>query len=253
MNEIIEIFPYSRRTVSVKIKNEAVALRAKPGNFVIVRFSEDGLRIPFAIVDANPTTGIIEIIIHRGEGLDEILNFIKPGKVLPDLLGPLGKPANIVENKKVLCCGDGAGFVALLPLIKAHHEKGCSVISVMSEKSDKTTCLSDEIENYSDKVLLAPESNLYDIIANAIDTYNIEKVLISAPTKMMKEMEKVTALKDIPADCVLNMIMIDGIGLCGTCRVTINGERKQTCIDGPVFDAHAVDFDQLLNRQRLFE
>ena len=253
MNEIIEIFPYSRRTVSVKIRNEAVALRAKPGNFVIIRFSEDGLRIPFTIVDANPQNGIIEIIIHRAEGLDDILNFLKPGTILPDLLGPLGKPAVISENKRILCCGDGAGFVSLLPLIKAYHEKGCEVMSVMSEKSDKTTCLSDEIENYSDKVILAPEDSLYEIIGRQIDENKIEKVLISAPTKMMKEMEKVIAAKNIPADCVLNMIMIDGIGLCGTCRVTVGGERKQTCIDGPVFDAHAVDFDQLLNRQRLFE
>lgn len=253
MNEIIDIFSYSSRTLSVKIKNEAVALRARPGNFVIIRFSEDGLRIPFSIVDADIETGVIEIIIHRAEGLDEILQYVRPGNLLPDLLGPLGRPAPIPENKRVLFCGDGAGFVSLLSLIKAYHHNGCKVTSVMSEKSGKATCLSDDVENYSDRLMLASDDRIYEIIDKVIEENHIEKVVMSAPTNMMKNIEKVAARRDIPADCMLNMIMIDGIGLCGICRVTVGGERKQTCIDGPVFDAHAVDFDQLLNRQRLFE
>lgn len=253
MNEIVEIFPYSTRTMSVKIRNGIVARRALPGNFVIVRFSEHGPRLPFSIVDTYPDREIVEIILHRAEGLDEIQKLLRPGSELPDLLGPLGKAPEIDKDKRVVCCGDGAGFVSLLPIIKALHENGCKVISVMSEKSDKTTCLSDEIENYSDKVILATEQNLTEILRKAVSEKEIDKIWMAGPSDMMKEITEIAKENEIPADCVLNMVMIDGIGLCGTCRVIVGGERKQTCIDGPVFNAHLVDFDQLSNRQRLFE
>lgn len=253
MNEILEVFHYSDRTMSVKINNPMVAKKSKPGNFVVIRFSEDGARIPFAIVDTNPEHGVVEIIIHRAEGLETIQKILKPGNKLPDLLGPLGRPAPIDEKKRVLCCGDGAGFVALLPIIRALHEQGCEVISLMSEKSDKTTCLSEEIENFSDKVILVKDRSVAEVAAETIDKRSIEKMWISGPTMLMKELASVANQKDIPADCVLNMIMIDGIGLCGTCRVIVDGQLRQTCTDGPVFDARKVDFDQLFNRQRLFE
>lgn len=253
MNEIKEIFPYSSRTVSVKIDNPTVARKAQPGNFVVIRFSDDGVRLPFSIVDTDPEHGTVEIIIHRAEGLDNILQLIKPGTELPDLLGPLGRPAKIDCGKRVLCCGDGAGFVPLLPIVRALHQNGCEVISVMSERSDKTTCLSDEIENFSDRVILAKDLPLEVVVEKAIDEFKIEKLWLSGPTMMMKEIAAIAERRDLPADCVLNMIMIDGIGLCGTCRVTVGGELKHTCQDGPVFDARKVDFDQLFNRQRLFE
>lgn len=239
--------------MSVKISNPMVASKARPGNFVVIRFSDDGVRLPFSIVDTDPQRGTIEIIIHRAEGLDEIQKLIKVGTELPDLLGPLGKAAVVDSGKRVLCCGDGAGFVPLLPIIRALHENGCEVISVMSERSDKTTCLSDEIENFSDRVILVKERPLEEVVGKAIEDFKIEKIWLSGPTMMMKEIAAIAEERDIPADCVLNMIMIDGIGLCGTCRVTVGGELKHTCQDGPVFDARKVDFDQLFNRQRLFE
>ncbi len=253
MNEVIDVFPYSARTMGVTIHNAMVARRAKPGNFIILRFSEKGPRLPFAIIDTNPENETLEIIIHRAEGLDDIQKLMRKGSVIPDLLGPLGKTPEIDSAKNVLCCGDGAGFVPLLPIIRALHENGCSVMSVMSEKSDKTTCISEEIENYSDKVVLASDSDLMNTIEKAITERGIEKVWMSGPTGLLKEITAIAARHNIPADCILNMIMIDGIGLCGTCRVIVNGERKQTCTDGPVFNAHHVDFDQLANRQRLFK
>ena len=253
MNEIVEIFPYSSRTMSVKIRNGVVARHARPGNFIVARFSDDGPRLPFSIVDTYPDREIIEIILHRAEGLDEIQKLQRPGNELPDLLGPLGKTPEIDNNKRVLCCGDGAGFVPLLPIIKALHENNCHVMSVMSEKSDKTTCLSDEIENYSDKVILADDDNLLDILDKAIADNDIEKIWMAGPSDLMRDITEIAKKRNIPADCILNMVMIDGIGLCGTCRVIVGGERKQTCTDGPVFDAHLVDFNQLSNRQRLFE
>lgn len=252
MNEILDIQPYSNRTVRLRINNPEVAERALPGNFIIVRFSEDGVRIPFSIVDTNPGEGTIDFIIHRAEGLDEILGKLTVGEALTDLLGPLGKPAVIDSDKKILCCGDGGGLVPLLPLAKALSEKGCSVSTIISESSDKASCLSDDIMRFSKKVELVPQEQLLEIVKKTLGDQKIEKVIVSGPTKMMKSIAAITEKLKIPTDCILNMIMIDGIGLCGTCRVIVGGERKQTCIDGPIFNAHLVDFDQLLNRQRLF-
>lgn len=252
MNEVLEIYPYSPRTARLTLNAPMVAQRALPGNFIIVRFSEDGQRIPFSIVASDPEKGTIEIIIHRSAGLDDILALLKPGRELPDLLGPLGQPAQIDSGIRVVCCGDGAGFVPMLPLIKALHLAGCKVVSVVSEESAKAACLTEEIEKFSDEVVMAPEGNLKDTVDEIITRHNIEKMWISGPTPMMKMLTSLAETHDIAASCILNMLMIDGIGLCGICRVIVGGERKQTCTDGPVFNARLVDFDQLLNRQRLY-
>lgn len=253
MNEILKIFPYSSRTISVKFKNEDIARRANPGNFVVIRFSEKAARLPFAIVDTDPSESTVEIIIHGYEGLGEMRKYLAVGSELHDVLGPLGKTPNIDRQERVLCCGDGAGFIPLLPVIKALDENGCKVFSVMSETTDTINYISDEVENHSDLVILANESSIYTTIEEVISTHGITKIWMSGPTGLLKNLTEIANRLDIPADCILNMIMIDGIGLCGTCRVIVGGERKQTCIDGPVFDARKVDFDQLLNRQRLFE
>lgn len=253
MNEIIEIFNYSARTAFVRFSNQEIANRAKPGNFIIIRFSENGPRLPFSITDVNREQGIVEIIIHRSEGIDNYRQHLVAGLSLPDVLGPLGKAAEIDTGKRVVCCGDGAGFIPLIPIIRALHENGCNVWAVMSEKTEKISCISDIVENYCDRVILADENNLEATIERVITENGIEKIWMAGPTGLLKDITEVAHRLDLPAQCVLNMIMIDGIGLCGCCRVMVDGQRKQTCIDGPAFDARKVDFDQLLNRQRLFE
>ena len=252
MNEIIEIYPYSNKTARVSISAPMIARRAKAGNFVILRFATDGPRIPFSIVSTDVEKGIIEIIIHRDAGLDDILQILKPGQKLPDLLGPLGQPAVIDEGKRVVCCGDGAGLVPLLPIARELHERGCTVYAVVSEESGKVSCLTEDIEKYSAEVIVAPEGKMAEIVEKTIKDNGIQKAWIAGPTLMLKKLNAVTIDCGIEASCVLNMLMLDGIGLCGMCRVIVGGERKQTCTDGPVFDAHLVDFDQLFNRQRLF-
>lgn len=253
MNEIIELINFSARTAFVRFNNPEIAKRAVPGNFIIIRFNEDGPRIPFSITDVNRKQGIVEIIIHRAEGIDVYRKFLATGISLPDVLGPLGKAPEIDCKKRVVCCGDGAGFIPLIPIIRALHENECHVWAVMSEKTEKISCISDEVENYCDRVILGDENNLDQTIERVIKENRIEKIWMSGPTSLMKDITATAHRLDLPAQCILNMIMIDGIGLCGCCRVMVDGQRKQTCIDGPVFDARKVDFDQLLNRQRLFE
>ncbi len=252
MNEILSIEPYSEKTARVRILNPVIADKFEPGHFVIVKFQSDGHRIPFSIISSDTREGSIDIIIHRADGLDEILAMIRTGESLPDLLGPLGRPADIAQNSRILFFGDGAGVVPLLPMIKSAKEKGCSVKAVLSEHSSRTQCLMSEIQRDCDAVVTVSDDNLLESAMNLVSTETIDKVIMSGPTLIMKRLALETKKRGIPADCVLNMLMIDGIGLCGICRVIVDGERKQTCTDGPVFDAHKVDFDQMFNRQRLF-
>lgn len=158
----------------------------------------------------------------------------------------------IEPESRILFFGDGAGVVPLLPLIRAAKEKGCKVKAVLSEQSSRTQCLLNEIQRDCDAVVTVSDENMLESAINFVATEPIDKVLMSGPTLMMKRLANETKERGIPAECILNMLMIDGIGLCGICRVIVGGERKQTCTDGPIFDAHQVDFDQMFNRQRLF-
>lgn len=252
MNEIVSVLPYSEKTARVKIYNPNIARKYRPGHFVIIKFTADGVRVPFSIIDSDSDSGVIDIIIHRADGLDEILKMLIPGEVLPHLLGPLGNPWVIPQKQKVLFFGDGAGVVPLLPLIKAANSAGCEVTAVLSEKSSRTQCLIGEIESECKSVERVTDDSLLQLVIKDLQKSRFDRVVMSGPTLMMKSVAQETMDRNIPADCVLNMLMIDGIGLCGICRVVVGGERKKTCTDGPIFDAHQVDFDQMFNRQRLF-
>lgn len=252
MNEVLQILPYSEKTAKLRIRHEATAKKALPGQFVIIKFSTDGQRIPFSIIDTRPEESSFDIIIHRAAGLDSILSSIKPGEKLPDVLGPLGNPAKIEPNTNLLFFGDGEGVVPLVPLITSAHAKDCKVTAVLSEHSSRTQCLLPELEKHCAHVETVEDDNLFATAMQIIGEEHIDKVFMSGPSLLMKKLAGETKSRGIPADCLLNMLMIDGIGLCGICRVIVGGERKQTCTDGPLFDAHLVDFDQLFNRQRLF-
>lgn len=252
MNEVINIAPYSDKTARIRIKHAAVAEKARPGQFVIVKFTPDGQRIPFSVISTYPDESAFDIIIHRAAGLDSILSTMVPGEQLPDVLGPLGNPAVIEPNTHVLFFGDGAGVVPLMPLIKEAHRKGCKVNAVLSEYSSRTQCVLSELRPSCENVVTVADEDLFESAMRIIGEEKIDKVFMSGPSLLMKKLAGETKSRGIAADCLLNMLMIDGIGLCGICRVIVGGERKQTCTDGPLFDAHLVDFDQLFNRQRLF-
>ncbi|MDE6115719.1 MAG: sulfide/dihydroorotate dehydrogenase-like FAD/NAD-binding protein [Muribaculum sp.] len=251
MNEIREIVHYSEYTAELRVYAPSVAKSCRPGHFVIVRFSEDGARIPFTIVDSDEKAGTINILIHKAAGLSEALASLQPGDCLPNLLGPLGQAIEIKDYGTVVCCGDGAGFVPLLPIVRALKKAGNHVISVFSEQSSQTACLQGKVSEYSE-VIDVRDRKAVEVVDEIMQRRKIDKMFISGPTLMMKEISGLTRTTGVPTVCILNMIMVDGVGLCGICRVMVDGERKLTCIDGPSFDAHKVDFDQLLNRQRLY-
>lgn len=252
MNEITKISHYSEKSAKVTIANKLVSSKARPGQFVIIKFDPKGLRIPFPIVECRPEEGELDVIIHRADGLDEILPLIQEGGVLPDLLGPLGTPAVLEKDKTVLFIGDGSGFVPLLPLIRAARANGCKVLSIVSEQSSQTKCLLGDINSMCHELSVASENSVPQIMKMWIDMFHPDKMIYSGPTLLVKHLTEIAREHDIPADCVLNMLMIDGIGICGVCRVMVGGKQKQTCIDGPIFNAWDVDFDYILNRQRSF-
>lgn len=252
MNEITKISHYSEKSAKVTIANKLVSSKARPGQFVIIKFDPKGLRIPFPIVECRPEEGELDVIIHRADGLDEILPLIQEGGVLPDLLGPLGTPAVPEKDKTVLFIGDGSGFVPLLPLIRAARANGCKVLSIVSEQSSQTKCLLGDINSMCHELSVASEDSVPQIMKMWIDMFHPDKMIYSGPTMLVKHLTEIAREHNIPADCVLNMLMIDGIGICGVCRVMVGGKQKQTCIDGPIFNAWDVDFDYILNRQRSF-
>lgn len=252
MNEITKISHYSEKSAKVTIANKLVSSKARPGQFVIIKFDPKGLRIPFPIVECRPEEGELDVIIHRADGLDEILPLIQEGGVLPDLLGPLGTPAVLEKDKTVLFIGDGSGFVPLLPLIRAARANGCKVLSIVSEQSSQTKCLLGDINSMCHELSVASEDSVPQIMKMWIDMFHPDKMIYSGPTLLVKHLTEIAREHDILADCVLNMLMIDGIGICGVCRVMVGGKQKQTCIDGPIFNAWDVDFDYILNRQRSF-
>lgn len=252
MNEISGITNYSEKTARLTVLNSLIASKAQPGQFVIIKFSTDGERIPFSIIRTDRSSGTIDIIIHRADGLDEILGSLHEGDVLPDLLGPLGTPAKIEKEKTLIFCGDGNGFVPLLPLINASMVCGCKVHAIVSEISSKSGCMLSDINDACEHITVIEEESVPATLRKWMDEYHPDKVVMSGPTLLMKELASICREACIAADCVLNMLMIDGIGICGVCRVMVGGKQKQTCVDGPVFNAWEVDFDDIMNRQRSF-
>lgn len=253
MNRILEIIRHTPYTAEVVIGSPSIAASGRAGQFVMIRFSEDLPRIPFTIVDTNPEAGTFTIIIHKGARLTKLIEELEPGRELPNLLGPLGQAFDVKNYGTVLCIGDGEGFVPLLPVIRALKEAGNEVISVLSEFTEKTSCLRGNAERWSDRIL---HSSDVDEVLRIIDSVTSEReinlAVITGPTLMLHSISEKTKQLGIPTLCILNMIMLDGVGICGICRVLVGGKRKLTCIDGPTFNAHEVDFKQLLNRQRNF-
>lgn len=253
MNRILEIIRHTPYTAEVVIESPSIAASARAGHFVMIRFSEDLPRIPFTIVDTNLNAGTFTIIIHKGARLTKLIEKLEPGQELPNLLGPLGQAFDVKNYGTVLCIGDGEGFVPLLPVMHALKNAGNTVISVLSEFSEKTSCLRGNAEKWSDKILhSSSKEEALQILESVTKDSKIDLVVITGPTDLLHSISDKTKLLGIPTLCILNMIMLDGVGICGICRVMVGGERKLTCIDGPTFNAHEVDFKQLLNRQRNF-
>ncbi len=255
MSKIIEKEYFSEAVVRLVVEAPQIAKSRKAGHFVIVKTGKKGERIPLTIADADVAKGTITLIIQKvGVTSSKICN-LEVGDEITDLVGPLGKPTHIEKVGTVLASGGGVGVAPLLPIIKALREAGNRVITVLAARMKDLIILEEQIRAYSDEVLIMTDDGSYG--KKGLVTQGMEEVILKekvdlvvtvGPAVMMKFVTKLTGKFSIPTVASLNTLMVDGTGMCGACRVSVGGETKFVCVDGPEFDAHQVDFDEMLMR-----
>jgi len=239
-----------------RITASEVARYRKPGQFVIVRICDEGERIPLTIADSDPDEGTITLVVQAVGKSTVQMSRLKEGDSIPDVTGPLGKATHIEKVGTVLCVGGGIGNAPLYPITKALKEAGNRIISILGARSRNLLILEEEMTGVSDEVIITTDDGSYGmkgLVTDAIQMVSdrgekIHQVFAIGPPVMMKFVSLLTKKLGIPTVVSLNPIMIDGTGMCGGCRVTVNGETKFACVDGPEFDGHGVDFDELTLR-----
>lgn len=238
-----------------------IAKKAQPGQFIIFRAKEDSERIPLTIADYDANAGTVTIIFQIvGFGTME-LNTLNEGECIHDLVGPLGRPSEVEGLKKVAVVGGGVGCAIAYPIAKKLHELGCEVHSIVGFRNKDLVILEDEFNAVSDKVCMMTDDGSYGekgLVTNALealikDGNEYDEVIAIGPLVMMKFVCKLTKEYNIKTIVSMNPIMIDGTGMCGGCRITVGGETKFACVDGPDFDGHQVDFDEAMHRGTMYK
>jgi ferredoxin--NADP+ reductase len=242
------------------IRAPFVAKKRKAGNFVMIRVDENGERIPLTLVDSDPAAGTITLIVQAIGKTTKQLMTRAVGDFLPDVVGPLGNPTPIENHGTVVCVGGGVGTAELYPITKALKQAGNRVYSIIGGRSKELVILEEEMAGCSDRVDVTTDDGSYrrkglvtDALKDILDAdKDVHAVYAIGPLPMMKAVAGVTRSYDVKTLVSLNAIMIDGTGMCGGCRVTVNGQMKFACVDGPEFDGHQVDFDELMMRNRSY-
>lgn len=260
MFKILEKERFSEHVVKFVVEAPMIAFSRRPGHFVIVRACEGGERIPLTIADADVERGTITLVIQEVGVSTAKICALGPGDSLIDVVGPLGQATHIEKVGTVVCCGGGVGVAPLLPIIKAMKQAGNRVVTVLAARTRELIILEEQVAPWSDEVIIMTDDGSYGrkglVTAGVEEVINREKVdlvVTIGPAVMMKFVAKLTAGYGIPTMCSLNTIMVDGTGMCGACRVTVDGRTRFVCIDGPEFDAHKVDFDEMLMRLRSYD
>lgn len=259
MFKIVDKKVLNPTVVSITVEAPNAARRAKAGQFIILRTDEDGERVPFTIADANSEAGTVTIIYQVVGATTRRLMEFEAGDELADFVGPLGKPSEI-EGDNVVIIGGGVGCAIALPTAKAFHEAGKNVDTIVGFRNQDLVILEDEFRNVSDHYYLMSDdgsvgekglvtNKLEELIQNG---QKIDKVIAIGPLIMMKFVSQLTKKYDIPTVVSMNPIMIDGTGMCGGCRLLVDGQMKFACVDGPDFDGHLVDFDAAMSRNRQY-
>ncbi|HOG61423.1 MAG TPA: sulfide/dihydroorotate dehydrogenase-like FAD/NAD-binding protein [Flexilinea sp.] len=244
----------------MEIEAPFVAHRAKPGQFIILRVDANGERVPFTIADINKEKRSISIIFQIVGAATEALNHLNIGDSIHDVVGPLGKPSELDGLHKVAVIGGGVGCAIAYPTAKALHEKGAEVHSIVGFRNKDLVILEDEFKSVSNKLIIMTDDGSYgtkglvtDALKELLDSgQKYDEVIAIGPLIMMKFVAKLTKDYGVKTIVSMNPIMVDGTGMCGACRLTVGGKTKFACIDGPEFDAHQVDFDEVIARTSLY-
>ena len=238
-----------------------IAKKAEPGQFIILRADADGERIPLTIADFDREAGTVTIIFQVVGSTTEKLNHLNEGDRLNDFVGPLGVPTHTEGLKKVAVIGGGVGCAIAYPIAKKLHNQGCEVHSVVGFRNKDLLILEDEFKAVSDKYIAMTDDGSYgdkglvtDALKRLIESgEQYDEVIAIGPLVMMKFVCKLTKEYDVKTMVSMNPIMIDGTGMCGGCRLTVGGETKFACVDGPDFDGHLVDFDEAIERSNMYK
>jgi NAD(P)H-flavin reductase len=259
MNKILEKEHFSDKVVKLVVEAPMIAKARKPGHFVIVICDEQGERIPLTIADADVERGSITLVIQAVGLSTEKICAKEPGEYLADVVGPLGKATHIENFGTVVCCGGGVGVAPLLPIIKGMKQAGNRVITVLAARTKDLIILEDQVRPWSDEVIIMTDDGSYGrkgLVTNGVEDViqreHVDQVVTIGPAIMMKFVSLLTAKYNVPTVASLNTIMVDGTGMCGACRITVDGKTRFVCVDGPEFDAHKVDFDEMLMRLRSY-
>lgn len=248
-------------TVSlIKIKAPQIVKNAKPGQFIILRVDKNGERIPMTITEANHRDGTITIIFQVVGATTQKLNHLNVGDTLQDFVGPLGKPTKLQGLKKVMIIGGGVGCAIAYPIAKALFKQNTIVHSIIGFKSEELVFLQDQFKQISSKFFLMTDDGTKGqkgLVTDALNTLlesgeTYDEVIVIGPLPMMKYVSLLTKKYNIKTTVSMNPLMIDGTGMCGGCRITVDNKVKFACVDGPEFDGHLVDFDEAIRRNQQY-
>lgn len=264
MYKIVRKASLNPTVTQMEIEAPLVAKKAKPGQFIILRVDEEGERIPLTVAGCNPGEGTVKIIFQIVGATTEKLNHKKEGEYIADFVGPLGTATHLDGIKKACIVGGGVGCAIAMPIAEALHEMGAEVTSIIGFRSKDIVILEDEFKAYSDKLVLMTDDGSYGRHGNVTVPLKemleagekFDMIITIGPLIMMKFVVAAAKPFDIPVTVSMNPIMIDGTGMCGGCRLTLNrdGEKitKFACVDGPDFNGYEIDFDEAMSRGRMY-
>lgn len=260
MNKIVSKEQFSENVFKFVIEAPLIAKARKAGHFVIIRVGEKGERMPLTIAGADTAKGTITLVVQKVGLSSARLCKLNEGDYITDVVGPLGKATHIEKFGTVVCAGGGVGMAPMLPIIQALKDAGNRVISVLAGRTKELIILEEEVRKSSDEVIVMTDDGSYgnkglvtEGIENVIKRESVNKCFVIGPAIMMKFCCILTKKYNIPTDVSLNTIMVDGTGMCGACRITVGGKTRFVCVDGPEFDGHQVDFDEMLKRMGAFK
>jgi ferredoxin--NADP+ reductase len=258
---IVEKADIAPRVTLYRVLAPEIAQARRPGQFVIVRVVEAGERIPLTIADADPVEGTITLVVQEVGTTTARMAQMRTGEALADVVGPLGSPTHIEKFGTVACVGGGIGIAPVHPIAQSMRAAGNRVVGVLAARNRDLLFFRDEMRRACDEVRIWTDDGsegskglATDAIRELVAEHGeLHQVIAIGPVPMMKFVSKLTFELGIPTQVSLNPVMVDGTGMCGGCRVTVGGKAKFVCVDGPEFNAHAVDFDELVRRQSLYK
>jgi ferredoxin--NADP+ reductase len=252
--EVLANAPLSAGVHRLLVRAPRVAAARRPGQFVIVRLCDGAERIPLTIADADPGAGTITLVIQVAGKSTADLVAVPAGGAIRDVAGPLGRPTDLVAGGSAVCVGGGVGTAVLLPIVRGLRDAGTAVTAIVGGRTKAHVILRDELAALAELVVCTDDGSdgragfVTDALADLLTVVRPDAVYAVGPVPMMRAVAELTRPAGIRTVVSLNPIMVDGTGMCGGCRCTVGGEMRFACVDGPEFDGHDVDFDELADR-----